>query len=208
MNLVKVDFKSNSLEVVEDNQSVVVKDICKYIGIKFDTQYSKLKSDPTYQAKLIKVQTAGGMQEVFTIPLSKLNGWLFSINPNKVKPEVKAKLIEYKNECFDVLYNHFNKKTQPTHYDPKLIENLTSNVQRLLDENQNLRDKINLLENKTKTDSEELAKRIKEQEAFYTTFSSIATEFVDDLQQRAELYLYKAVKSKVEYNNTKTKIWI
>ena len=55
------------------------------------------------------------MQEVFTIPLSKLNGWLFSINPNKVKPEVKAKLIEYKNECFDVLYKHFNKTTQPQH---------------------------------------------------------------------------------------------
>ncbi|MEA3315131.1 MAG: phage antirepressor N-terminal domain-containing protein [Campylobacterota bacterium] len=109
MELVTVDFKSNKLEVIEESQSIVIKDICNNMGLKFDTQHKKIKADPTYQSKLIKVQTAGGMQEVFTIPLSKFNGWLFSINPNKVKPEVKDRLIEYKNECFDVLYNHFNK---------------------------------------------------------------------------------------------------
>lgn len=123
MELVKVEFNSNSLEVEPQSQSVVVKDICANLGIDSKRQISKLKSDPTYQSKLIKVQTNGGMQEVFTIPLSKLNGWLFSINPNKVKPEVKAKLIEYKNECFEVLHRYFEIKHQvkqttqhPTHH--------------------------------------------------------------------------------------------
>ena len=112
MKLIKVEFHSNTLEVEPQSQSIVIKDICNNLGIGFASQFEKLKSDPTYQSKLIKVQTNGGMQEVFTIPLSKLNGWLFSINPNRVKPEVRQKLIEYKNECFDVLYKHFNKPTK------------------------------------------------------------------------------------------------
>lgn len=111
MDLIQVNFKNDNLEVVTDGQAVVVKDICNSIGIDYIKQYQKIKSDPTYQSKLIKVQTNGGMQEVFCIPLSKLNGWLFSINPNRVKPQVKQKLIEYKNECFEVLYKHFNPHT-------------------------------------------------------------------------------------------------
>ncbi|KLD98792.1 phage antirepressor N-terminal domain-containing protein [Aliarcobacter butzleri] len=108
MELIKVNFKSDKLDIIEENQSIVVKDICEHIGLKFRTQYEKIKADESYESKLIKVQTKGGLQEVFTIPLSKLNGWLFSINPNKVKPEVKQKLIEYKKECFNVLNNYFN----------------------------------------------------------------------------------------------------
>lgn len=108
MELVKVNFKSDELDIIEETQSIVVKDICEHIGLRFRTQYEKIKSDESFESKLIKVQTRGGLQEVFTIPLSKLNGWLFSINPNKVKPEVKQKLIEYKKECFNVLNNYFN----------------------------------------------------------------------------------------------------
>lgn len=109
MNIDKVSFKGKQIEVIRENQEVIVKDICEALGLAFKPQYTKLQSDETYQSKLIKVQTNGGMQEVFCIPLSKLNGWLFSINPNRVKPEVREKLIEYKNECFDVLSSYFNK---------------------------------------------------------------------------------------------------
>jgi len=115
MKLVKVEFHSNTLEVEPQSQRIVVKDICQNIGLNdYQGQQRKLKSDPTYQSKLIKVKTKGGMQDVFTIPLSKLNGWLFSINPNRVKPEVRERLIEYKNECFDVLYRHFNNQATAT----------------------------------------------------------------------------------------------
>ena len=109
MELVTVNFNNQRIEVVEETQSIVVKDICEHIGLVYSGQYTKIISDESYESKLIKVQTRGGSQEVFTIPLSKLNGWLFSINPNKVKPEVKKKLIEYKKECFNVLNNYFNK---------------------------------------------------------------------------------------------------
>ena len=108
MELIKVDFNDDSIEVIEETQSIVIKDICEALGLNAKGQIKKIQSDESFESKLIKVQTRGGLQEVFTIPLSKLDGWLFSINPNKVKPEVKQKLIEYKKECFNVLNNYFN----------------------------------------------------------------------------------------------------
>ena len=91
MELMTVNFQGKELEVTTDKH-IVIKDICNAIGLDFTRQYRKLKSDPTYEAKLLRVQTSGGVQEVFCIPLDKLNGWLFSINPNKTKPEVREKV--------------------------------------------------------------------------------------------------------------------
>ena len=92
---------------------VSVKKVCENLGIDFSGQYKKLKSEAdSYEAKFIDVKTNGGVQKVFCIPLSKLNGWLFTINPNRVKPQTKEKLIAYKKEAFDVLYSHFVKEAK------------------------------------------------------------------------------------------------
>jgi hypothetical protein len=174
MELVKVDFKSSQIEVVEQTQSVVVKDICEAIGVSSKSQISKLQSDDSYESKLIKVQTKGGMQEVFTIPLSKLNGWLFSINPNKVKPEVKQKLIEYKKECFDVLNNYFNKgiavNTNSKYYEDT-IKTLADNIQKLLEENAKLQEQKNTITDKSCEEKLRIAERIAAQDAVLRPWS-------------------------------------
>ena len=120
----QVKFKDDFLEVVKIAGSgavakfnhqywVSVKRVCENLGLQYETQFKKIKSDAeSFEPQLIEVKTNGGVQKVFCIPLSKLNGWLFSINPNRVKPEVREKLIAYKKECFDVLFNHFIKKAQ------------------------------------------------------------------------------------------------
>ncbi|MDN5077612.1 phage antirepressor N-terminal domain-containing protein [Aliarcobacter butzleri] len=138
MKLVAVEFNNNQIEVIEETQSVVISDICEALGINSSSQKRKLQADESFESKLIKVQTRGGLQEVFTIPLSKLNGWLFSINPNKVKPEVKQKLIEYKKECFNVLNNYFNNGIAINH---RVTE---TDLQKILDtlekQNQEIKD--------------------------------------------------------------------
>lgn len=147
MELIKVDFNSDSIEVIEENQSIVVKDICEHIGLNAKGQIKKLQSDESYESKLIKVQTRGGLQEVFTIPLSKLNGWLFSINPNKVKPEVKQKLIEYKKECFNVLNNYFNNGIAVNHKASENdIQKILSELEKQKQEIQNLRKQLKVQE--------------------------------------------------------------
>lgn len=119
---------------------VSVKRVCENIGLKHRIQYQKLKADPTYEAKLLKVQTAGGPQEMFCIPLDKLNGWLFSINPNRVKPQVKEKLIAYKAECHRVLFEHFAQKAarvQPTACVPENLNAMANGYKGQLKRKQN-----------------------------------------------------------------------
>lgn len=145
MNLVTVDFNNHKLEVIEETQSIVVKDICKHIGLVYSGQYTKIISDESFESKLIKVQTKGGLQEVFTIPLSKLNGWLFSINPNKVKPEVKQKLIEYKKECFNVLNNYFNQGIAINHRASETdLQKILDKLEKQNQEIQNLKNQLSL----------------------------------------------------------------
>lgn len=175
MNLVTVDFKSNQIEVIEETQSIVIKDICEAIGLGFAPQYAKLISDDSYESRLIKVQTRGGLQEVFTIPLSKLNGWLFSINPNKVKPEVKQKLIEYKKECFDVLNNYFNNGIAINHRASE------SDIQKILSELENQKQEIKNLKNQLA--SKEPQKPINPFKGFYENKNR-------DLGQRENEFAY------------------
>ncbi|WP_428454186.1 phage antirepressor N-terminal domain-containing protein [Photobacterium kasasachensis] len=53
------------------------------------------------------------------LPLRKLFGWLQTISPNKVKPEIRNLVIQYQNECDDVLWQYWNQQhSQPT---PKLF---------------------------------------------------------------------------------------
>lgn len=109
-HLETVKFNEDVIEIVDD--FVSVKKLCENIGIKdFQGQQLKIKSDDSFQSEFKEIEINGIIQRVLCIPYDKVNGWLFSINPNRVKPQVKQKLIEYKNECFEVLYNHFNPHT-------------------------------------------------------------------------------------------------
>lgn len=39
----------------------------------------------------------------------KFAAWLSGIQPNKVKPEIREKVIRYQEECDDVLYEYWTK---------------------------------------------------------------------------------------------------
>lgn len=152
MQALSIQFHHDSIDVIKNGVAWVnIFSVSKAIGIDPNTQRSKLQADPTYEAKLIKIQTAGGMQEVFCIPLDKLNGWLFSINPNKVKPEVREKLIVYKNECFRALNDYFNKGAA---FKPEVKMGLESHVYQLRRENVELKRAINRI---TKDSTEKLS---------------------------------------------------
>lgn len=49
----------------------------------------------------------GKEREMICLPLRYVYGWLFSINPDRVKPEARDKVIEYKRKCYDALYDYF-----------------------------------------------------------------------------------------------------
>lgn len=55
------------------------------------------------------VAADGKLRKLLCLPLKKLNGWLFSINPEKVRADIRDKLIQYQEECFSVLHDYWTK---------------------------------------------------------------------------------------------------
>ncbi|AOZ48885.1 hypothetical protein BKX93_01980 [Chromobacterium vaccinii] len=41
------------------------------------------------------------------MPLRKLAGWLMTIHPNKVKPEIRDRIVAYQNECDEALWQYW-----------------------------------------------------------------------------------------------------
>lgn len=42
------------------------------------------------------------------LPIQYLNGWLFGVDTNRVKAEIKETLITYKKECYQTLFDYWN----------------------------------------------------------------------------------------------------
>lgn len=75
-------------------------------NLSFDMPNGILNSDGQ-QTQWNQLFSKIGGYEYVVLPIRKLAGWLYSINPNKVKPEIKAKLELYQDECDEILYQHF-----------------------------------------------------------------------------------------------------
>ena len=60
--------------------------------------------------------SVGGTQETVCLRLDMINGWLFGIDAERVKPEVRDRVLDYQRECHRVLFTHFYGKgeRQPT----------------------------------------------------------------------------------------------
>jgi len=96
---------------VDDEVYVAMKPVVEGMGLVWSSQLQKLnKFRHEYNHVDIDMVAQDGKKRSMTcIPLTKLNGWLFSINKNKVHPDLREKVIAYQDECFLALYNYFNK---------------------------------------------------------------------------------------------------
>ena len=93
---------------VNDIVYVAMKPIVEAIGLDWKSQSRKLqKTQQKYGCGHMTIPTKSGNQSMIFLPLRKLNGWLFSINPQKVRADLREKVIQYQEECFEVLYKHF-----------------------------------------------------------------------------------------------------
>lgn len=104
-----VNFYQNQILAVEQGGQywVSVRHVCTGLGIQYATQYRKLKEGTFNCCLMTTVGEDRKPREMFCIAIRHLNGWLFSISPAKVKPEIREKLRLYQLECHTVLYQHF-----------------------------------------------------------------------------------------------------
>lgn len=108
--ITKVPFYGNELITVEQSGEIYVamKPVVEGIGIDWYSQYRKIISSQRYSHMTIPFETVGGKQDMIFLPLKKLNGWLFSINADKCRPDIRQRVKTYQEECFQVLYEYFH----------------------------------------------------------------------------------------------------
>lgn len=111
VSTINVPFHGADLYVVSvDNEAYTpMRPIIDGMGLTYQGQADKLKSRFAKGVREIMIPTKGGEQTMLCLALRKLNGWLQTISPNKVRPEIRDNVIRYQEECDDVLYEYWTK---------------------------------------------------------------------------------------------------
>lgn len=111
VSTINVPFHGAELYVVSHNGEpyVPMKPVVEGMGMVWAAQFVKLKQRFEKGISEIEIPSSGGTQKMICLALRKLSAWLASIQPNKVKPEIRDTVIRYQDECDDVLYEYWTK---------------------------------------------------------------------------------------------------
>lgn len=110
---INVPFHGAELYVINHNGEpyTPMKPIVEGMGLAWQAQHRKLTE--RFKTCIIEmvIQLPGDTQRrnVMCMALRKLAGWLQTVTPNKVKPEIRDRVIQYQEECDDVLYEYWTK---------------------------------------------------------------------------------------------------
>ncbi|EPT5467887.1 phage antirepressor N-terminal domain-containing protein [Escherichia coli] len=108
---INVPFHGTNLFLVGINNEpyVPMKPVVEGMGMVWAAQFVKLKQRFAKGISEIEIPSAGGKQLMTCLAFRKFAAWLSSIQPNKVCPEIREKVIQYQEECDDVLYEYWTK---------------------------------------------------------------------------------------------------
>ena len=163
---INVPFYGDSLFVVEHNGEpyTPMKPIIDGMGMDWASQFTKLKQ--RFKTSIVKItmQLPGDNQrrDIICLALRKLAGWLQTISANKVRPEIREKVIQYQEECDDVLYEYWTKGE---------VKNPRKKT--TVDERTPLRDAVNMLVSK---------KHLMYPEAYAMIHQRFNVESIEDLE--------------------------
>lgn len=84
------------------------KPIVENLGLGWASQSQKLNSNKArWGVTIIVIPSESGEQQMLCLPVRKLPAYLASINPKKVRPELRAKIELYQAESDDALWNYW-----------------------------------------------------------------------------------------------------
>jgi hypothetical protein len=109
-NIVQVPFHGDTLDAIQDERGVWVgvKRACENVGLAYGAQHVKLRSQPWAVVSMIETTGADGKKyEMLMVHLDCLPMWLATVDVNRVREDVRPKLIAYQRECARVLRDHF-----------------------------------------------------------------------------------------------------
>ena len=84
---------------------ISIKSVCESLIVDYVRQYKNIQDDPILGPVLSNqtMQIPGDQtRKIACLPEEYIYGWIFSIKSKS------SELIEYKRECYHILYNHFH----------------------------------------------------------------------------------------------------
>ncbi|MBW4362498.1 phage antirepressor N-terminal domain-containing protein [Flavobacterium taihuense] len=115
MNTPSIIINGNEIFISNNGseKAIAIKQICNALGVDFSRQLKKIKEDEILGSVMGVTPTTGAdgkTYEMNTLPLKYIFGWLFTINPENVNPEIKQDLIKYRKQCYEKLFDSFTKR--------------------------------------------------------------------------------------------------
>lgn len=119
-----LDFYGKPLRVVRlpnGEPGVVLNELCENMGLERRAQLRRIHRTKAIETGFAsaRIDTPGGPQVVSVLTLKVTPAWLFGIDADRARPEVRPEIERYQAECVDVLYRYFANKTPPILPDPQ-----------------------------------------------------------------------------------------
>jgi hypothetical protein len=107
------------VEINEKRQIFIpIRPICDFLGISWQGQNRRINDDEVLSDVAMSVNITlmdilapdsrrPQNSQMLCLPLEYINGFLFGINPKRVKPEIAKKLVRYQRECYQILATAF-----------------------------------------------------------------------------------------------------
>jgi hypothetical protein len=116
--LIPVMFGGDTLVLADQNGQpyVVMRPLVSAMGLDWRSQHVKITEK--FRSTVVEITTVaedGKPRTMICLPLRKLPGWLYSINPGKVAPALRAKIVRFQEECDEVLWRHWSGTYVPQH---------------------------------------------------------------------------------------------
>jgi hypothetical protein len=108
----EVEFYEDTIIAVRLVDGIVyvpIRPICDNLGVTLAGQRERINRDPVLSEVVVSVSVTLTQQarEMLCLPLKFIPGWLFGMNADRVKPELRERIIRYQRECYDVLAEAF-----------------------------------------------------------------------------------------------------
>lgn len=124
----EVEFYGDKISAIldkDDKVYVSLKQLVGNLGLAWKPQYTKILSHPVFSDSLRVMVTVSGdasERKSVCIPADMIPGYILTINPNKLSPELQVKMTRYHREAFRVLSEVFMGPGFATHPDARRVD--------------------------------------------------------------------------------------
>jgi hypothetical protein len=131
-----IDFYGDELIAVRDADGTVwvpIRPLCEALGVSRRGQMERIERDPILSEaaggrRVTRPPEQGGPQDMACLPLKYVRAWLFGINANRVKPEIRDKLLAYQRDIIEIIDRAFAPPQPPQDLDDEVILALRDNA--------------------------------------------------------------------------------